>query len=369
MRIINIVDDIRPVNFGIWSASIITAPSLQAEYGVESEIWYPAASAPSELPYLYGAYANPLQSTDKAEIQKQIADRGLSPTDTIICTHGCWRYATIWGREFQRLGYVWVYTPQGMLEPWSMAQKALKKKVYFELVEKPLAKKATLVRAVGSPEQANLNTHFKHPKLMPNGVLPKASAPDKNGLEVKSVLFMARLHYKKGIIPLVKAWSASPLNQNEHWQLLIAGPDDGELKQLNELLENAGQQSNIHYLGPIYKEEKEAVLAKSQFYILPTLSEGFPTSVVEAMQSGLIPIITDGANFPEAFNANIGIKITQKVEDIVSGLTQAMNLTPEHRKSISESAKAFIENGYMVATQAKLQYDTFSKLLAPKASK
>ncbi len=365
MKIINIVDDIRPVNFGIWSASIITAQALKDEYQVDSQIWYPAVSAPEPLPHLYGAKGIALASTSVSELEGLIQSQQLSPVDTVICTHGSWRYPTKWGAAFRKLGFVWVYVPQGMLEPWSMAQKAFKKQIYFQLIEGRLAGRASMVRAVSTPEGNNLRKLFPATTtLLPNSVPGRITqTPRLQDVPVTTILFMARLHHKKGIIPLVEAWLASSLNKDRSWQLLIAGPDDGELPQLKGLLAAAGSDSNVKYIGAVYKEQKSAVLESAQFYILPTMSEGFPTSVVEAMQHGLIPIMSDGANFPEAFEAGIGIKITQSVNDIVTGLEQAKSLSSAERSTLSMKSEAFIQDGYVVERQVKVQNEVFSELL------
>ena len=359
MRVINIVDDVRKVNFGIWSAAVITAPWLKSAHGVSSEIWFPAATAPDPLPDFYGATPVPLADTSGDGLKGMLLSRGLNPKEDVICTHGSWRYPTKWGHTLRKQGFVWVYVPQGMLEPWSMQQKALKKWLYFQLMERRMANQSSLIRAVATPEMANLKRHFRHVCLLTNGV-PDKVFPVKSASAPYTVLFMARLHHKKGIVPLVQAWQASKLNKHPDWQLVIAGPDDGELANLNQLLPAC---PNARYVGSIYGAEKQQMLESAQYYILPTASEGFPTSIVESMQAGLVPLMSPGANFPEATAAGLGVELEQEVGSITKALNDISIWTQEQYLQRSAAVASFIQQNYTLDVVAPLQYKTWTELL------
>ncbi len=108
---------------------------------------------------------------------------------------------------------------------------------------------------------------------------------------------------KKGIVPLVKAWLQSALLNNTACRLIIAGPDEGELPLIQSLITDA---TNIEYIGMVSGDAKDKLLASASYYLLPSFSEGFPTSLLEAMEKGAIPVITRGCNFNEVFEQNIG---------------------------------------------------------------
>lgn len=361
MRIIHIVDHVGRVNYGIWSAAVILTPWLLENHIVKSEIWFPAETLPETMPDFYGAEPVPLANTKVNQALKTANERGLNVADTIIITHGTWRYPTLWGKVLKRAGYKWQYVPHGMLEPWSMQQKAFKKKLYFHLIELPAARAADMVRAVGAPELVNLRKYFPKAVLRPNGV-PLQAYPEKDWHGKRHVLFMARLHHKKGIIPLMKAWLKSDLNRNDQWQLVIAGPDDGELGTLQELLAQ-NPETNIQYLGSVYGAQKQEWLLNSHFYALPTVSEGFPTSVVEAMQAGLVPLTSKGANFPEAMEAGLMVELTQEEKDIVSALHAIAQFSEQEYHALSTKCKAFINQGYTLDVLGQTAFQDFQKLL------
>jgi len=361
MKIINIVDSLKPVNYGIWNAAIFTAPVLKKKYGIESEIWFPACDNQSSD--LEDCTPIPLSNLSTHEVNNLIQQRNLQPSDTIIVTHGVWRFSTRWGLKFKKLGFKWIYVPHPMLERWSRQRKWRKKLIYFNLFEKNYAQKADIVRAVSSLEMNNLRQYFKPLVHIPNGILPIDYIIDSQKYTgTKIVLFMARLHHKKAVIPLVKAWLKSKLLNNSNFQLLIAGPDDGELATLTDILKNEGQNSNIQYIGAIYGQEKIEILSKSSFYILPTQSEGFPTSVLEATQFGLIPLISDGCNFPEIFAQKLAFRISPNEGDIV----QTLNFLPDFSESylfeLGKRNREFALQNYSIEVIAKQQVDIFQKL-------
>lgn len=362
MKVINIIDNAGKVNFGIWNAAIATADILKEKYKVDSEVWFPRYEENMIPEHLNKV---PLDNLNVANVARVVAERKLIPEETIIATHGCWRFPTRWGNQMKKMGFRWIYVPHGMLEPWSLKQKKWQKKIYFGLREKKLAEQADVIRAVGAPELENLRPLFpNHPAilLIPNGVPyhePKMHLKDE---QVKYVLYMSRLHHKKGVTELVEAWLQSPLNQDSGYKLIIAGPDQGELKLINGLLEQ-DPEANVKYIGPVYNEEKEFWLNRSTFYTLPSHSEGFPTAILEAMSYGLVPIITEGCNFPDVFREQLGIKVSPDVDQIIAGLRAVKDLSEEQIKDLQIKSAAYINENYSLDEIARLQMENIEMLL------
>jgi len=276
-------------------------------------------------------------------------------------SHGCWRWPTQWGKWFRDFGFCWVYVPHGMLEPWSMQQKSWKKRPYFHFFEKPRAVLANAVRAVGAPEAQNLTKQFSNVVLIPNGVAGKDHIPQKEERPL-IFLFMARLHVKKGPLNLIKAWKNTNLNNSPDYELIMAGPDEGELAKIQTEMEGS---SNISYVGAIYGSEKKKLLERAYFYVLPSLSEGFPTSVVEAMMNGLIPLLSSGCNFPEIFEKHLGIETGTSVASIQNALLKAIELKGEW-SNFRQRGFTLVNKKYGIDTIANLQYDCFSQILNKK---
>lgn len=364
MRIINIVDNLLKVNFGIWNAAIATAAQLNEQYQVSSELWYPENPENVKLEPIQGLTLYVLKDISKKGIDAAVKERKLDANKDIIVTHGTWQYATKWGYQLKKRGFKWVYTPHGMLEPWSMQQKKVKKLTYFYLFEKRYAAKADAIRAVGSPEKENLLRHFEQVTLIPNGIddAPPLTKKIEKQENPKIVLFMARLHHKKGVFSLVKGWVNSALIGRPDYKLIIAGPDDGEKERILKMMKHY-RNNNLSYVGAVYGEEKKKLLESATYYILPTQSEGFPTSVVEAMGYGVVPIITDGCNFPEAFENQLAIKIEPHYQSIIDTLYLLPRKKQEELNELSIRCRQFILDNYTVSKIAQQQFELYQNLI------
>jgi glycosyltransferase involved in cell wall biosynthesis len=354
--VINIVDQLSSVNFGIWHAAIASAEAMLKLFNIKSVLVAPVSDFEfnaEKFPFVE-VYRIEKTGTDQA---KEFLKK-FDPETTVVATHGAWQFPTKWGDCAKSLGFSWIYTPHGMLEPWSMSQKRLKKWIYFNLIESILAKKATLIRAVGKPEAINLSKDFSNVKLIANGIYMSDILPIEKPNAPIQILFLARLHVKKGIMPLLESWKSSKLAGNSNYVLKIAGTDDGELQKVTDFIsQNPGL--NVEFLGPQFGEEKRKLLMNSHFYILPSLSEGFPVSVIEAMAAGLVPIITKGCNFPEAFENGLGIETTQNLEVLIATLNDLLNWHQLQREKMAENCQTFVREHYTWEKIAEQQFKAF----------
>lgn len=351
MKIINIVDSLAKVNFGIWNSAVSTAQILKKTYNVESELWYPKPT--EDLPdaaTLNGCILREIGSFNPKDV---LTD------NCILVSHGCWQLPTRLAYKLHKqFETPWMYVPHGMLEPNSIQQKYWFKQVYFALIEKRFTRTASVVRAVSLPEKQRLLSHYKRVTHIANGVRDERT--DLRSKNDGQFLFMARIHKQKGILELSQAWKASALSKSGIHTLLIVGPDDGELSAVLHEIENI---SSIQYLGSKYGDEKKKLLSQSRFYILPSRAEGFPTSVVEAMQYGLIPIISDNCNFPESIDAGLAIRTGPDVETITEALNKTLDLEKNDIESMSVASQEFIHDKYLLSRIANLQYEAYITLL------
>ncbi|MEI9919967.1 MAG: glycosyltransferase [Bacteroidota bacterium] len=312
-NVINIVADVSPVNFGVWKAATVGAAFLRS-HGVESSLWVTSGDVKNANSSLETISIDNFSVDQLAGLVKS---KQLSPNETIIVTHGSWLKPTRFGYELAKVGFRWVYVPQGMLEPWSFNQKKLKKKIYYTLFENKFIQRATAVRAVSAIEQKNLNGLLNRSiQLIPNGVPVHGYSAKPHG--TAQFLYMARLHYKKGIFPLVKAWDKSMRDADA--KLVICGYDEGELEKIRPFI-----NGNIEYLDFVSGDDKIKLLKGSHYIVLPTSSEGLPSGVLEGMSFGLIPVISDGCNLPEVFKEHLGVRVEQDENNIAEQLTILRN--------------------------------------------
>jgi glycosyltransferase involved in cell wall biosynthesis len=354
-KAIHIVSSLGSINFGIWNAAIFAFDFLQTTHSISSYVWVPGTPGSTPL------YPVDLQiqwlgrsPLDDVTINEALAANDLNPSNTVVVSHGSWLLPTRLARRLVKKGFHWIYVPHGMLEPWSMSQNKLKKTIFFNLLEKRLVSHSTRIRAVSKKERDNLSARFQRPvDLVENGVyLPPLS---RKSTTHRTFLFLSRLHHKKGIVQLAKGWHLA-MKERSDCRLIIAGPDQGEFHKIKPYL-----SANAEYVGAVYGREKEALLNEAHYFLLPSFSEGFPVSVLEAMSFGLIPLISEGCNFNEVFEEKLGLRLEADVEQISKTLNDIV--MSSYDESLSSKNRFFIQANFSEKTIGNKLFNLYSSLL------
>ena len=362
MNIVNLVNGVDPVSIGVWKAAVWTAPTLLADYGISTHLWAKLSNEWKAEDHSV-ASAQDISQLSRHKLRTQFLSR-FSPGDTIVVSHGAWKFPAPWGADFARLGFPWVHVPQGMLEPWSLQQKAIRKRLYWQAVERRCIGHAAVIRAVSSSEKENLVRLLPDAdvRLIPNGI-QNVSSVKKLPSGKTTFLFLGRLHKKKGVTELTEGFCKTSRSKDPKVELIIAGPDQGELPHIQSV-QRQYPHANIRCVGPVHGPAKEKLLEASQFFVLPSHSEGFPTSVVEAMGAGCIPIISEGCNFPEARQNDVCVSVKTTVDSICDGIEKALAMSEVQRAQISSAARSFIERHYTAKPIAATQAELFHELIS-----
>lgn len=263
----------------------------------------------------------------------------------LVRVDGLWDYpsavAGSWSRRTRRPGLV---APRGMLDEWALRQWRVKKFVLGRLYEHAHLHGAGCLHALCKPEMEALRRFgLRRPVcVIPNGVDLPATPPARSlllaGAEGRKVLlYLGRLHPKKGLPNLLAAWAAlGPLTKD--WLLAIAGWDqDGHEAALQRQAtesrlawaESRSEQDKalpgdcaVVFLGPRHGAQKDAAYAAADAFILPSFSEGLPMVVLEAWASGKPVLMTPACNLPEGFAAGAALRITPDVQGLKHGLRE-----------------------------------------------
>jgi len=271
----------------------------------------------------------------------------------VLHLHGLWNYpsyaASRWNHK--RSGKL-VISPHGMLDPWALGNGALKKRVAGWLYENANLRSAATIRALCTAEAEAIDAlGLKVPiAIIPNGVtLPEiAETPAARCDSRRTLLFLGRIHPKKGIAELIEAWAIavrqSPALRDD-WRLEIAGWDDGD--HLQPLVTLAGEHglSNIDFSGALYGEAKEAALAGCDAFILPSRSEGMPMSVLEAWAYKKPVLMTDACNIPEGFAAGAAFRIEDDPVALAASLIEILD-RPAALAEAGISGRALVEKSF-----------------------
>jgi glycosyltransferase involved in cell wall biosynthesis len=271
----------------------------------------------------------------------RLALRRLLPETDILIVHGMWYVETIHGtRMAHRAGVPYVVRPAGMLDPWSLRQKPLKKMIGLRLMYGTTLRHAAFIHATTQEEARNVQRvtdrcRVKVPiDVIPNGIFLKnidsPPAPgrfhaDHPGLRGRPyVAFLGRLHRKKRADLLMRAFSEISARFPE-LQLVIAGPDDGEAGNLQRLASELRLTERIHFTGPIHGPKKFELLADAACFCLPSEQENFGVAVAEAMAAGTPVIVSDQVQiWPEIEQRNAGKVCKLEVKSVADALCEVL---------------------------------------------
>ncbi|MCV7421498.1 glycosyltransferase [Mycobacterium yunnanensis] len=274
----------------------------------------------------------------------------------LIHVHGIWSAASLYARVFSSAGIPVVVSPRGMLDRWILARRSPVKRVHGALLERPTLRKAH-VHALNLSEYESVKRYLPAAAartfVVPNGV---SEHTDKEPRKRTGVLYIGRLHAKKQVIELARHWRSTPDLQDI--ELTIAGWGDSDYE--GRLVEEIAGVDNVRFVGSLYGEEKRIALSSARFFILPSLSEGLPMAVLEALQAGAIPVITDKCNLPEVLDAGVALRIKTNFEDTAKVVTDAERRSEEDLARLSAAGREFSRR-YLwpsIAQQMAAHYDS-----------
>ena len=269
----------------------------------------------------------------------------------VVHLHGVWEPANITVSKLARdAGTPWVVTLRGMLDDWNMTQKGLKKRLYLQLGGRRVLEDAACVQCTAEGERAQSQKWFPRgsvrviPNLMDLSDFESLRGPEAaqeawpvlNG-EGPHLLFLSRLHVKKGLEHLLRAMPKL-VEAHSGLQLFIAGPGDtAYVESLKRLASQCGVAGHTHFTGQIGGDLKWSLYEAADLFVLPSSQENFGFVQFEALACQT-PVMTTTLvdTWSEIVNSGGGIAVEQSVESILDGVLPLL----EDRQVLQEMGRA-----------------------------
>jgi glycosyltransferase involved in cell wall biosynthesis len=259
----------------------------------------------------------------------------------VISQHGLWLH---YGRVAKNLGKQAsapvIIHPHGMLEPWALRRSSWKKQMTGRLWEFENLRTAACLRVTSTDELQSVRSFgLRNPvALIPHGidVADDASLPSKVQAEAllpalkgqRVLLFLSRVHPKKGLRALLQAWGALGAARRD-WLLAIAGPDQGgHTDELKRLADELNLNASVVFTGALFGEQKLAAYALSELSVLPSFSENFGVAVAEALAAGVPVLTTRGTPWKDLRERGCGWCVEATAEQLAATLSEALSLSP-----------------------------------------
>lgn len=284
-----------------------------------------------------------------------------------VIVNGLWQYHSYatW-KALRRLDVPYYVFPHGMLDPWfkhTYPLKHLKKCLYWPWAEYRVLRDATRVVFTTQEECRLARQSFRLYRAHEEVVAFGTSRPPVNAMALREafyqahpalrgkrlLLFLGRIHPKKGCDLLLKAFAAVH-RRDASTHVLMAGPDtSGWLPALKTLANELGVAEHVTWTGMLQGDAKWGAFHASDAFVLPSHQENFGIAVAEALACGLPALISDKVNiWREVAADGAGFVAPDTMEGTLDSLTRWLQLDPLAAAAMREQASQCFERHFTV---------------------
>ncbi len=296
----------------------------------------------------------------------------LAP-DLVHC-HGLWQYPSVvcarWAERHRR---PYLVSPRGMLDSWALANSRLKKQIAAVCFQRRHLQHAACLHALCESEAASMRAYgLTNPIcVVPNGIdMPDTETEHPAPWPTKIVegrhviLFLGRLHPKKGLANLLEGWGVllrDHPGMRHTWCLVIGGWDQGGHRaELERRAAKLGISDSVWFAGPLHGTEKAGAFQHAAAFILPSFSEGLPMAILEAWSYGLPVGATPECNLPEGPAAGAAVAMSADAVGARTCLESMTSMSSDERIAMGEKGRCLVREQFtweVVSTQMLAVYE------------
>ncbi|MGH8647388.1 MAG: glycosyltransferase [Gammaproteobacteria bacterium] len=281
----------------------------------------------------------------------------LCTEQQVFHLHGVWEPMLLAAASFaHRSGKPYVVMPHGMLDPYSLTRSRLKKKIALALAYRRMLNHAAFLHMLNEEESKLIEPLGLRAakRIIPNGIFLQEieSLPEKGSFRrlhpqlanKPFVLFLSRLHHKKGLDYLADAF-AKVASRHDRVQLVVAGPDGGEEAPFRARVQQVGLSDRVHLVGPIYGRDKYAALVDATCFCLSSRQEGFSMAILEAMACGVPVVISENCHFPQVAQARAGLVVPLNADAVAVALHLLLQ-SEQQRTQMGQNGRRLVRSSY-----------------------
>ena len=286
----------------------------------------------------------------------------------VVHINGCWQpQLAFFQWAAQSLQIPVVLSPHGMLEPWIVKRHYWTRKwPAIQLYQRGLVKRADYLHATADTEKDNLLRLGWNASItvIPNAVSIEELPLKENWKIKRRIVFMSRLHVKKGLELLFEALSHLKPDLDSY-EVIIAGEGEPDyVETLKKVALSFGLSEVVRFVGGVYGAEKVSLLQSADFFVLPTYSENFGIVVAEALACGTPVITTHGTPWNELEENECGWYIPVGVNALKKTLREAISVTEETIERMGRNGRRLVEKQYTDKSVASRFIEKYTFLLS-----
>jgi glycosyltransferase involved in cell wall biosynthesis len=273
----------------------------------------------------------------------------LSTTADVVHDHGLWLMPNVhagWAADKARKPLV--LAPRGMLGAAALQFSRIKKAIFWRALQGRVARRAACLHATSEHEYLDIRAiGLRNPvAIVSNGVdLPKIAARQERSGDPRTVLYLGRLHPKKGLDLLIRSWGKLECAFPD-WRLRIVGPSEQGYVDTLRALASATGLRRVTFDGPLFGLDKIEAYRSADIYVLPTLNENFAMTVAEALAAELPVIATKGSPWGGLTAERCGWWINHGVQPLSDALSDAMSRPVHELRAMGVRGRLWMERDF-----------------------
>lgn len=252
-------------------------------------------------------------------------------------------------------GKPYVLSIHGMLDDWSMSQKSLKKRLYLAIAGRRLLERAAVVHCTAEAEREQSRKWYPAGRALvvplvfdlsdfrdlpgPGPARRAFPACDSDG---PVVLFLSRVHYKKGIEVLIDA-AGLLAERGGRFAVVIAGTGEAEyVDSLRARARERAVEDRVHFVGMVTGVEKVSLYQRADVFVLPTSQENFGFVLPEALACRTPAITTKGVDIWPELERSGGAVIVDRTAEATADAIERLLADPDRRREMGEAGRRWV---------------------------
>jgi glycosyltransferase involved in cell wall biosynthesis len=291
---------------------------------------------------------------------KRYLDRYVASYD-IVHVHGMYRFPQTYAAYRARIQRVpYIIRVHGSLDPYLYSKSSRSvwlKRIYENWFDLPNLNAAGAIAYTAEEERERAAfLGLRGPSfVVPNGLdwEQYGGLPSRGALRARwglrgepTVLFLGRLHFKKGLDLLIPAFEALRGTVRDA-QLVIAGPENDDYgSKVRAWVRERALDHVVHFVGPLTGADVVQAYVDADVFCLPSYTENFGMTVAEAMACALPVVISDQVNiYTEVARAGAGLVTHCDATEVAEALRVLLR-DPGCRRRMGEAGRSLVQERY-----------------------
>jgi glycosyltransferase involved in cell wall biosynthesis len=279
-------------------------------------------------------------------------------------------------------GIPYIVTIHGMIDDWCMQKSRFRKQVYLALGGRRWLRDASLVISTAAGEVEQTRRFFPTTPVeiipAPMDLAEYQDLPGPDAAETAfgaqgtrdladdrpSVLFLSRIHPKKGLEVLIESIDVLRRRGREVRLLIAGGPDGPYRRQMEMLVDRLGLGDDVRLLGPVAGELKRSLFERADVFALATHQENFGIVFTESLACRTPVVTTRGVDIWPELESSGGALIADRTPEAFADAIERIVSEPGMSSSMGSAGRRWVMEYLDVSRITERFVEVYAKAIA-----